>query len=190
MDTKQRVDAHQSWWLPENTSAFLEVLLDKEELNGYCQEAYGLQETLRINRSNWVVPIGKTWDFWVADEETRAMESCSNMWVGTCLAWSCKEKNRCLKMICWETLLVARLFFFSLATDSLFLFFPDLQMHLLQDQPVWAGLKFRLEKERAARQRTKSNALRRKAELQNCFISASHTIHGTKGVFTYIFRGF
>jgi len=32
----------------------------------------------------------------------------------------------------------------------------------LQDQPVWAGLKFRLEKERAARQRTKSNALRRK----------------------------
>ena len=52
MDTKQRVDAQQSWWLPENTSAFLEVLLDKEELNGYCQEAYGLQETLRINRSN------------------------------------------------------------------------------------------------------------------------------------------
>eukprot|EP00434_Breviolum_minutum_P012346 symbB.v1.2.010880.t1/scaffold689.1/size246588/11 len=32
----------------------------------------------------------------------------------------------------------------------------------LQDQPVWAGLKFRLEKERTARQRTKSNALRRK----------------------------
>lgn len=32
----------------------------------------------------------------------------------------------------------------------------------LQDQPIWAGLKFRLEKERAARQRAKSNALRRK----------------------------
>lgn len=32
----------------------------------------------------------------------------------------------------------------------------------LQDQPLWAGLKFRLEKERAARQRQKSNALRRK----------------------------
>ena len=90
-------------------------------------------------------------------------------------------------MICWETLFVARLFFLSLATDLLLFFFPDMQMHLLQDQPVWAGLKFRLEKERTARQRTKSNALRRKAELQNFFISVSHTIHGTKGVFTYNF---
>lgn len=79
-------------------------------------------------------------------------------------------------------------FFLFFSHGFVVLFFPDLQMHLLQDQPVWAGLKFRLEKERAARQRTKSNALRRKAELQNFFISMSHTIHVTKGVFTYMFR--
>eukprot|EP00439_Symbiodinium_sp_Y106_P082659 s85_g22.t1 len=33
----------------------------------------------------------------------------------------------------------------------------------LQDQPLWAGLKLRLEKERAARSRAKSNAARQKA---------------------------
>ena len=71
-----------------------------------------------------------TWDFWVADEETRARVrehvgpffGVPTSRGGTCLVWSCKEKNRCLKMICWEALFVAQLFFFSLATDLLFFF--------------------------------------------------------------------
>ena len=57
-----------------------EVLLDKEELNGYCQEAYGLQETLRINRSNWVVPIG-TSQLGIFGWQMRKLEPESeNMW--------------------------------------------------------------------------------------------------------------